>query len=185
MRGLIRLGAVLVVVLFTFAAADAKPSPDEHDSVVIVYKNGHRQSLAQESIASIDLKSGAISFKDGHREKLASPIDRIEFGESGVTARMPGRGHYVGKWEVGEGNGNAKFFITLDADGSARKSIGAEHGTWTLVDGEARVSWDDGWKDVLRKVGSKHEKAAHEPGSSFDDPPSNVTAARNTNPRPI
>jgi hypothetical protein len=34
-------------------------------------------------------------------------------------------------------------------------------------------------------VGSKHEKLAYEPGKSFDDTPTNVTAARNTNPKPI
>ena len=77
------------------------------------------------------------------------------------------------------------LFITLDADGDARKSIGPSHGTWTLVDGEARINWDDGWHDVIRKVGSKHEKRAYEPGKSFDGTPSNVTAARNTQPKPI
>ena len=53
------------------------------------------------------------------------------------------------------------FFITLDDDGTARKTLGASHGTWTLVDGEARISWDDGWHDVIRKVGGKHEKVAY------------------------
>ena len=94
------------------------------------------------------------------------------------------RARFVGKWEVGEGNGN-DFYATLDADGEAHKSIGASHGTWTVVDGEARISWDDGWHDAIRKVGSKYEKFAHAPGKSFDDPPSNVTAARNTDPKPI
>ena len=27
-----------------------------------------------------------------------------------------------------------------------------EHGKWVYVDGEARVTWDDGWQDVIRKV---------------------------------
>jgi len=89
------------------------------------------------------------------------------------------------KWEVGEGGNSGTFFITLEADGDARKTLGATHGTWTLVDGEARVTWDDGWKDVIRKVGTTHEKVAFEPGKSFDDSPSNVTSARNTNPKPI
>jgi hypothetical protein len=54
-----------------------------------------------------------------------------------------------------------------------------------VVDGEARISWDDGWHDAIRKVGTTHEKRAYEPGKSFDDQPSNVTAARNTQARPI
>jgi hypothetical protein len=190
MHGLSKFTGVsaLLLILLAFSAALAKPlaSPaDDRDTVAVIYKDGHRQSLAMAEIARIDFKAPAsIVFKDGHREKLAAEIDRIEFGPSEV-AITPGRGHFVGKWEVGQGNGGSRFFITLDADGGARKSIGSSHGTWTLVDGEARISWDDGWHDVIRKVGATHEKRAYEPGRSFDETPSNVTAARNTQAKPI
>jgi hypothetical protein len=188
MRGLIRIVVVSGTLLLPIAAAAAKPAPspaEDRDSVVIVFKNGHRQSLAAAEIARVELKAPAtIVYKDGHREKVSSEIDRIEFG-SPEAAMTPGRGHFVGKWEVGQGNNSGNFFISLDADGSARKSIGAAHGTWTLVDGEARISWDDGWHDVIRKVGASHEKRAYEPGKSFDEEPSNVTAARNIHARPI
>ncbi len=188
MRGLIRIVEVSAVLLLTFVAipkANAFPD-DDHTSLVIVYKDGHRQSLAAAQIARIDLKApAAIVYRDGHREKISAEIDRIEFSDSGMTARLPGRNHFIGKWEVGSGSGNSTFFITLEENGDARKSLGAEHGTWTLVDGEARIAWDDGWHDVIRKVGTKHQKVAFEPGKSFDDAPSNVTEARNTRPKPI
>jgi hypothetical protein len=185
MRRLIRSTLILSVsfVFSTMFCANASPI-DEHDPVVLVYKDGHRQTLAAGEISRLDLKSQAIVYKDGHREKLRAEIDHIEFAESAATAAMPGRAHYIGKWEVGQGNGS-HFFITLNEDGTAKKSIGASHGTWTLVDGEARVAWDDGWHDAIRKRGSKHEKAAFEPGKTFDDAPSNVTDARNTQPKPI
>ena len=189
MRGLIRVVAVSGILLVAYAGAVAKPVPspaDDRNSVVIVFKDGHRQSFAAAEIARMDFKAPAvIVYKDGHQEKFSpSEISRIEFGSSSFSEMMPGRGHFMGKWEVGEGNGG-NFYITLDADGAARKTLGASHGTWTLVNGEARISWDDGWHDVIRKVGSKHEKLAYEPGKSFDDAPSNVTAARNTQPKPI
>jgi hypothetical protein len=189
MSGLIRVVAVSGILLLGCAGAVAKPAPspaDDRGSVVIVFKDGHRQSFATAEIARIDLKApSAVVYKDGHQDKIsAADISRIEFESSALSAMTPGRNHFVGKWEVGEGNGG-RFFITLDADGDARKSIGASHGTWTLVDGEARISWDDGWHDAIRKVGTKHEKRAFEPGRSFDDTPSNVTAAINTQPRPI
>jgi hypothetical protein len=190
MRGLNKFteAPALLLILLACSAAFAKPlaSPaDGRDTVVVVYKDGHRQSLAMAEIARIDFKAPtSIVYKDGHREKLAAEIDHIEFGPSEV-AMTPGRSHFVGKWEVGEGNGGSRFFITLDADGEARKSIGSAHGTWTLVDGEARISWDDGWHDAIRKTGSTHEKRAYEPGRSFDETPSNVTAARNTQAKPI
>jgi hypothetical protein len=187
MRSLIRVAKVLGVLLLACAGVLASPNPapgEDRSSIVVVFKDGHRQSLATAEIARIDLKAhAAIVYKDGHREKLSADIDRIEFGPPEV-AIMPGRGHFVGKWEVGEGNGG-KFVITLDADGEARKTLGPPHGTWTLVDGQARITWDDGWQDVICKVGSRYEKRAHGPGTSFDDAPSNVTVARNMHPQPI
>ena len=176
----------LLLVLTAAVTGSALAPPDDHSSLVIVFKDGHRQSLAMAEIASIDFKAPPmILYKDGHREKVSADITRIEFDSSTTGAMMPGRAHYVGKWEVFQDGNSGRFFITLDADGSARKTIGSSHGTWTLVDGEARISWDDGWHDAIRKVGGKHEKRAFEPGRSFDDTPSNVSPARNTQPRPI
>jgi hypothetical protein len=175
------------VLLLASAVAFAKPSPlpaDDHGSIVIVFKDGHRQSFASTEISRIDFKTPAVFFKDGHQEKISTAdITRIEFEPSDGATTL-GRGHFIGKWEVGQGNGS-NFFITLEADGDARKTLGAEHGTWTVVNGEARISWDDGWHDVIRKVGTTHEKLAYEPGKSYEDAPANVTAARNTQPKPI
>ena len=163
----------------THAAAD-------HGSFVIVYKDGHRQTLATAQVEQVNLKApAAIVYKDGHREKISSEIDRIEFADSTFASATPSRSHYIGKWEVRQDASGPKFFITLESNGDARKTHGSPHGTWTLVDGEARISWDDGWHDVISKVGSQHEKRAYEPGKSFDDQPSNVTEAHNTEPKPI
>ena len=187
MRGLIRVVGTSGILLLALAGTLATASPaDDHGSVVIVFKDGRHQSFAVAEIARIDFKApSVIVYKDGHQEKISTAdIARIEF-ETAVSAMVPSRAHFVGKWEVGEGNGGGRFFITLEANGDARKTLGAAHGTWTLVDGEARITWDDGWHDAIRKVGTKHEKVAFEPGKSFSDTPSNVTAARNTEPRPI
>lgn len=185
MRSPILFAAISAVPLALGAVPRANASPiDESNPVVIIYKDGHRQTLAAGEISRIDLKTPAtIVYKDGRREKLHDEIDRIEFSETSSFS-TPGRSHFIGKWEVGVGNGGT-FLITLEADGTAKKSIGPPHGVWTLVDGEARISWDDGWHDVIRKRGSKHEKVAFEPGKTFDDEPSNVTEARNTQPKPI
>ena len=173
---------------FTFASANALPSPfpaDEHSPIVIVYKDGHRQSLAGSEVQRIEIKApAAIVYKDGHRDKISGEIERIEFSDFDLNSKAPGRTHFIGKWEVGQGNG-AHFFITLQADGRARKTLGSPHGTWTLLDGEARITWDDGWHDVIRKVDGKHEKRAYEPGKSYDDPPANITPARNIQAKPI
>jgi len=177
--------AILTSLLLLALAAFARPAADRN-SVVIVFKDGHRQSFSIAEIAHIDLKSpSVVVFRDGHQEKLASAdIASIDFESSEFGSNTPSRSHFIGKWEVGDGNGN-NFFITLDADGKAHKTTGSHHGTWTLFDGEARISWDDGWHDIIRKVGAKHEKIAFAPGKSFTDPPSNIANARNTEPKPI
>lgn len=183
MRKLNACAGVAGILLLTAVFAGARPAED-HGSLVLVFKDGHRQTLSVAQISSLNLQAPSVLiYRDGRQEKLpAGDIVRIEFEPAMIV--VVGRAHYIGKWEVGDGQGK-NFFITLEENGDASKTIGAAHGTWAVVDGEARISWDDGWHDAIRKVGSKHEKFAYEPGRSFDDQPSNVTAARNTQAKPI
>ncbi len=116
MRGLIQTIGISGILLFTLVGALATPAPssaDDRGFIVIVFKDGHRQSFAMAEIASIDFKAPAVVvYKDGHKDKIpAADIARIEFESAAVGAMMPGRSHFVGKWEVGDGNGD-KFFIT-------------------------------------------------------------------------
>lgn len=177
------------ILLFASAIASAGQSPTSKDargSLVVIFKDGHRQSLSVADITKIEFKAADIVvFRDGRQQSFRmTDVQRFEFDTSTAKAFPLGRNHFVGKWKVGEGNGD-NFFITLDAEGQATKSIGATHGTWTVFDGEARIAWDDGWHDAIRKVGTKHEKVAFEPGKSFSDEPSNVTDAVNTSAEPI
>lgn len=175
-----------IFLLTAGSLANAGAAPlDEHGAMVIVFRDGHTQSVEIGEVARVDLHAAAmIVFKDEHRKSIAgAEVSRIEF-ESTASAAAPGKNHFVGKWKVGEGNGRS-FYITLDRDGTAEKSMGSPHGTWSVVEGEARISWDDGWHDAIRKVGSRHEKRAYGPGKSFDDTPSNVTSATNTEPKEI
>jgi hypothetical protein len=132
-----------------------------------------------------------LVFKDGHRQTFnLADISRVEFTGSGTEQTVgsnpdaPARGRYVGKWVVGDGNGNT-FIITLKEDGNAERSLRDIHGTWTYVNGDALITWDDGAKDAIRKAGSKFEKYAYGGGKSFSDDPDNVTSAQNTTPKPI
>ena len=98
----------------------------------------------------------------------------------------PSRAHFLGKWEVGEGNGD-NFYITLREDGSARRLMnGIEHedGTWKYVNGEAQITWNDGWHDAIRKDGAWYHKYAYSEGKTFHDQPDNVTNARNLTQNP-
>ena len=152
MRILNRLVWVLgILVLVAPPAALRAATEDARGSIVIVFKDGRKQSFRLAEIA------------------------RIEFNSPAVKTSL-GQGHFLGEWKVDDGIGR-KFDISLKPDGVARKTLGSSRGTWTVVEGEARISWEDGWHDVIRKVGSKYEKVAFSPGSSYSDHPSNVTEA--------
>jgi len=135
-----------------------------------------------------------IVFKDGHRQTFnLADVARLEFsGSSGVPFSeaaptppgAPPRGHFLGKWEVGDGAGG-RFYITLDENGSAWRSLRRVHGHWVYVNGEARVTWDDGAMDAIRRIDGKDQKFAYHAGKAFTDEPDNVTDAHNTSPRPI
>jgi hypothetical protein len=132
-----------------------------------------------------------IVFKDGHRQTYnLADIERVEFpanGEPGAmtsSATGPSRNRFLGSWEVGDGGGN-NFEIRLNEDGSAYRSIGDVRGTWVYVDGEARVTWNDGNKDCIRKVGTIYRKFAYSMGKSFTSDPDNEANARNTSAKPI
>lgn len=137
------------------------------NQVVIVFKDGHRQAFNLADVARIEFPGGGA------------------FADAGPTPPgAPPRGHFVGKWEVGDGAGST-FTITLNDDGGAWRSLHRVHGRWAYVNGEARVTWDDGAQDCIRKVGGQDKKSAYRAGKSFTDEPDNVTDARNVSPRPI
>jgi hypothetical protein len=160
-RVLSMVGVCGLLTLAGSAQTAAKPA-ESQNSITIVFKDGRQRSFLLADIARIDFNSPATA----------------------ASASASGRNRFLGKWRVGDGAGS-HFYITLTADGEAKKTLGAAHGTWTMVNGEARISWDDGWHDVIRKAGDGYEKAAFEPGKSFTDDPSNVTDAKNAEPKPI
>jgi hypothetical protein len=161
---------MLLVAVGGLYASAAPVSAEQDGAVVIVFKDGHRQSIPASTITAMEFKSAA---------GVVTPI--------AIPALVaPGKGVFAGKWLVGQGsNTSSTFYITLEESGVARKSIGEAHGTWVYVNGEAQVSWDDGWHDAIRRVGDKYEKFAYGPGHSFTSTPDNVTEARNISPKPI
>jgi hypothetical protein len=152
-----------VFALPAVAAPKSNPARTGDDSIVIVFKDGHQQSFSMADIARIEFNTPAS-----------------------VASTAVGINRFLGKWTVGEGRGmNSNFTINLKRNGVAEKSIGSTHGTWLVVDGEARVTWDDGWRDEIRRVGEKYEKVAHAPGTSFVDQSDNITDARREDAGPI
>ncbi len=164
MRKMAKLAVVLVAfVVVALPAACVAQQATGAGTVVIVFKDGHRQS---------------IPLGDIERMEFPGPVPAGMLSIPG-----PSRARLLGKWEVGEGNGE-NFYITLKDDGTAWRSLGNEHGTWQYNNGAAEVTWDDGWQDAIRKVGGWYKKFAYSEGKTFASDPDNVTNARNVSQNP-
>ena len=177
--GRFRVVAALILVVL----AGALLCSAQRKSITIVLKDGHQKTFSTADVSRIEFKNNAmIVTHEGKQESIPlADVARMDFGTVASTARPFGRNHFIGKWKVWETGHESSFVITLEPNGEASKTHGAPHGTWVLVDGEARISWDDGWHDVIKQVGDTHEKFAYEPGRPLTDPPSNVTSAVNLN----
>jgi hypothetical protein len=142
--------------------------------------------LSQTNTTSTQAAQNAIiiTFKDGRQQSIPlTDVAKIEFKTSTSQTSLRGtRALFTGEWKVGTGVAGDTFLITLAADGTATKTHGNPDGHWEVVGGEARITWDDGWRDVIRKRGSKYEKAAYAPGKSLTESPSNVASATRTEP---
>jgi hypothetical protein len=162
------LSALILPLMLTAAVAvyAAPPAKGSSSTLVIVFKDGHRQTYNLSEIERVEFPASAVA-------ESAPP-----------NSNLPPRGRYFGKWEVGDGSGN-NFYITLEENGRAFRSLGNVHGKWVYVNGEAQVTWDDGAQDAIRKVGSRFQKFAYSAGKSFTDNPDNIAEARNTTSRPI
>lgn len=166
MRKFIGVAGLAVFLLAAGSGSYAAPAKSGSGTIVIVFKDGHKQTFSLSDI-----------------ERVEFPVNSVA-SDGSTTSEGPPRGHYVGKWECGDGNGS-NFYITLKDNGDAMRSIGDMHGKWEYFKGEARVTWDDGAQDAIRKVGSRYEKSAYRAGKSFTDQPDNIANARLTTPRPI
>ncbi|MCH1495586.1 MAG: PQQ-binding-like beta-propeller repeat protein [Rubripirellula sp.] len=111
---------------------------------------------------------------------------RIEQGKTNANPFTPALANanlkdFVGKWDIGKNpqTGKVAFVMTLNPDGTARKShVPTSTGQWEVVDGEARVIWSEGWRDIIKKEGNRYRKIAFGPDKDFDSAPSNTDTAQ-------
>jgi hypothetical protein len=170
MKSFVRLTCLAMLLCLTGSLSQVAAhaaSKDNSGTIVIVFKDGHRQSFSLSDIARVEFAGGASSAS-----------------ADSFNSSVPSRGRFFGKWECGDGHGN-DFYITLDEDGTAYRSIGDVKGHWEYVDGEARVTWEDGARDAIRRSGPQYFKFAYSAGKSFTDDPDNVAHARNTQAGPV
>jgi hypothetical protein len=112
----------------------------------------------------------------------ARGADDLISTRANLEAPSVGWRFFVGQWRVGHGTGMpGTFVITLRDDRTASKSnVPAATGTWEYANGEARIAWSDGWRDILRCVPEGVMKFAYRPGEESDLRPTNTSIAQKT-----
>ncbi len=180
-------GTLIVAAALCAGTLAAIAQSKTTNSVTVVYRDHPEKTYSSSEVSRIDLRDGKlVILRAGKEEQVPlSDVARIDVNESSGESAL-GRSHFIGRWEVGAGgDAPGTFIITLDRDGKAHKTVGGHRGTWTFVDGTARISWEDGWTDVIVQVGSKYEKRAYESGKPLTGPPTNVAAAKRANEQSI
>ena len=103
------------------------------------------------------------------RQLKLGPLGAAAAQTSAGTAARDNGGVFVGQWDCGN------VVITLTEDFTARKNKPNPLGKWECVNGEARIAWNDGVRNVLRRDGEGFRKLTWPPGVSLDSPPSNIS----------
>ena len=137
---------------------------------------------AVNSLAEQQLLATPAIDRNSFLVRTASYLYRIETGaeRSADPKLQTAVKEFVGRWDIGrpQGGGKSAFVMTLNPDYTATKShVPGATGKWRMVNGEARVVWSDGWRDIIRREGERYRKIAFRPGTDFDSRPSNADSA--------
>ena len=153
------------------------------NAVCTIIRPGRQFAIvAQNSLAKQQLMATPAVDGKAFVVRTANYLYRLETG-----ARRPGNPKvssgvkdFIGRWDIGrpKNGGKPAFVMTLNADFTARKShVPTATGRWRIVNGEPRVVWSDGWRDIIRREKNRYRKIAFRPGTDFDSRPSNTETA--------
>ena len=66
---------------------------------------------------------------------------------------------FVGVWRLNREPDGSYLYLALQSDGAAFSTInGLTEGRWEAVDKAAKISWPDGWKDVIERSAGSWQK---------------------------
>jgi hypothetical protein len=115
------------------------------------------------------------------QEKQLAELEKTvkERKENGLVPKIDRGGTapstFVGRWRIVDEKGVTSCYFTLTGSFEAKKSHAPDvTAKWEVVGVEARITWSDGWRDILRPEKGRILKFAFGPGSSWDDKPANT-----------
>ncbi|MDZ4685762.1 MAG: hypothetical protein SH850_11905 [Planctomycetaceae bacterium] len=112
--------------------------------------------------------------------EIEIPMDRLsEEDQRWIQGELSRRnGDFVGRWTIVDNKGVTATYFTLTKEHGAQKSHAPDvAATWEIVGSDARITWDDGWKVILRPQDGNVLTFAFSPGTTWDDAPDNTYRA--------
>ena len=151
------------------------------DAVCTVIRPGRTfEVIAVNSLEQQQLLASPAVDGNAFIVRTAANLYRIEAGSRRPADPQATAQSFIGRWDIGrpKDGGTPNFVITLSADFTARKShVPQATGQWQATNGEARIVWSDGWRDVIRREGNRYRKIAFRPGTDFDAASDNTESA--------
>jgi hypothetical protein len=90
--------------------------------------------------AGADWKDMATSRWNAIKQKGEAPRNADEVMQS----------RFVGRWKLVNDKGEASSYLTVTDSGAKRDHAPDSPGTWEVVGNEARFTWEDGFRDIMR-----------------------------------
>jgi hypothetical protein len=85
---------------------------------------------------------------------------------------------FVGRWRIVKETDGSSSYITLTKSFGGQKSIRpTATANWEIVGDEARITFSDGWLDILRPQKDRVLCIAFKPGTSWNDAPDQTMRA--------
>jgi hypothetical protein len=170
----------------TEALADHAPqSPGKWemvgDEVHITYSNGSLCILRSQP-GNYRIAFYAPGAKWGELPAVPAGEGKVEQISTEPAEEQPAKTldakQFVGRWRIiGDAGRVASVFTLTDSFTATKSHDRRATGKWEVVGNEARITWSDGWKDILRVEKDGVTKIAFGPKATWTDTPTNTQQA--------
>ncbi len=126
-------------------------------------------------------KPGKVVLEKADRTKLEVDLKVLDEKDRLLAVRTTRKRarQFIGRWRLIDGKGTTVGRFDMLASFEARKDHAPDvAATWVIVGNKAHTTWDDGWKDILRKESSKVFKDSFGPDTGWDETPDNTFECR-------
>jgi hypothetical protein len=96
-------------------------------------------------------QQGAQKVKEALKEPNVEAAPKANKDHAGSPGEATAT-HFVGRWKLVDDKGVPSSYLTVTRDFKAMRDHARDYpGTWEVVGNEARFTWEDGFRDIMRR----------------------------------